>query len=360
MPSPPETINERHDELVRMLRAARPQPSEQLRERVQMLATTAAPPRRPRFELRRAVPVLAAALLVAAVAAAAIGVGSRDSRVVGGGGEEAVRAPAAPRPAAEKAPPASGSDRGAAPDFVQGRSRGAAAPAPSRRLQDYRAELHVRVRDLDALSSSTARAMRATRSLGGFVVVARYDAPRGDDGDSLLVVRVPVGRVQDAIARFSQLGTIVAQRIDIQDVQQGVNRQDEQIAALRRTVATLERELARTDLTQDERARLRLRLLSARETLRARVAARDETVRRARLATVSLTLTTRNPEELAPKPRGELEQTLRDAVSVLGTILTWLLAALIVAAPFLALAAAGVALERARRRRAERRLLENA
>ena len=51
---------------------------------------------------------------------------------------------------------------------------------------------------------------------------------------------------------------------------------------------------------------------------------------------------------------------MRDAVSVLGRLVAWLLYALIVAAPFLLLGAAALELERRRRRRSEQRLLERA
>src|SRR5918995_973192 len=90
----------------------------------------------------------------------------------------------------------------------------AARPHPSE-------ELRVRVRDADELSSATSSAMRLTRRLGGFVVRADYDTPGDGEGDSLLVVRVPVARVQDAIAGFAELGPIVGQRIAIEDLQAG-------------------------------------------------------------------------------------------------------------------------------------------
>jgi len=61
-----------------------------------------------------------------------------------------------------------------------------------------------------------------------------------------------------------------------------------------------------------------------------------------------------------PGRPGYLERTLRDAVSVLGRLLAWLLYALIVAAPFLLLGAVVLVLERRRRRRSEERLLERA
>jgi hypothetical protein len=174
-------------------------------------------------------------------------------------------------------------------------------------------------------------------------------------------VRVPITKVQDAIMRFSDLGVLVAQDVSLQDLQAQANRQDDQIAALQRTIATLERELADPDLTAEERAELQRRLANARETLKQRQNARETTERRGRLARVALTLTTRDEgQALPPSPPGDFEQTLRDALGALEQLVAWTLAALIVASPFLALTALLVALEARRRRRSEARLLQRA
>jgi hypothetical protein len=161
--------------------------------------------------------------------------------------------------------------------------------------------------------------------------------------------------------RFSQLGVLVAQDISLQDLQAQANRQDDQIAALRRTIATLERELREPNLTAEQRAELERRLANARRTLAQRRNARETTERRGRLARVALTLTTRQEgQELPPPPPGEFERTLRDALGALEQLVAWILAALIVASPLLALTAVAVALEARRRRRAEDRLLQRA
>jgi hypothetical protein len=162
-----------------------------------------------------------------------------------------------------------------------------------------------------------------------------------------------------ATARFAELGTVVGQDVAIQDLQGSFNRQTTLIESLRGTILELERELRRDDLNVEARIRLQNRLANARAQHEAAIASRNATERRGRLATVSLTLTTREGAELQPPtPPGRFEQTLRDAVGVLAAMMTWLLAALIVVGPFALLAAAGVALERRRRRRADERLLD--
>jgi hypothetical protein len=348
MPSLPEpTIDERFEELAALVRASKPRAPHELRERVRALPVADAEPRRSRrFQPRRAAVVLAPAMLIAVIAGAAIfGLSSRDPE----------------QSAAPKERPAL--DEAEALERADAVEQGAAAPStalpPSRRAQNYRAELRVRVRDLGDLSRATARAMRTARSLGGFVVRAEYDAPGGKDGDSLLVMRVPIAKVQQAIVRLSELGTIVGQRIAIEDLQGTLNRQSEAIAALRRTISTLEAELRRTDLTTDERAELRLRLVRARDSLELRLSGRGATTRRAATARIGLRLTTREQAAPArPDRPGYFERTVRDAASALAKALAWVLAVLIVAGPFLALAAVALLVERSRRRRAEHRLLE--
>lgn len=364
MPSPPETIDERFDEIVAQLRAAQPTASPELRERVRVraqhpLAAEPAParsrPRRARWTL-----VLVPAILVALAAGAVLGQrSSRDAAV----SEEAAQAPPAALKPSLPGQRALDPESAAAGDSTDQRARSfepaprAALPPSRTRLQDYRVDLRVRVRDRDELARATAQAMRATRSLRGFVVAARFETPRGEEGDSLLVVRVPISRVQDAIARFAQLGTIVSQEIAIEDLQQSFNRESEQIRALLRTIEALQRDLRKPGLSDEERAELRFRLANVRAELRARTESRENLVRRGRLARVALTLTTRDAAPAPPAEPGKFEQTLRDALSLLGTIVTWLLAGLIVAAPFLLLAVLAVALERRRRRVAEERLL---
>lgn len=346
------------DDLARELQAARPRASDELRERVLTLARAEPVRERRRFRIAPyVVPALGAATVVAFVAIGVTSLRGTDSSEQGAAGAGAT--------AAVETPSAEAADedaaRSAAPNVMSQTAPAETLPPSGSRLQEYRADLRVRVADLDELSEATAQAMRIARSLGGYVVSAQLTTPVGEDGDSSLVVRVPVTKVQDAIARFSELGVLVAQDVSLQDLQAQANRQDERIASLRRTVATLERELAAPGLTREERAELERRLASADRALRQARAAREATERRGRLARVGLTLTTREEgQALPPPPPGDFEQTLRDALGALEQLVAWTLAALIVASPFLALTALLVALEARRRRRAEERLLQRA
>src|SRR5215211_7971876 len=285
MPAPPEPgLDVRHWELAEKLRAAPPRPSDDLRERVRAISLTAPPsPRRRDLPPRRLALVLAPVAL-AVVAGVAIGLrGSDDTREV-----------TEQRGAALEATP-NGPVFGAPSGDPQASARSALsktfAPGANRRLQQYQAQLRVRVRNLDRLGDATQQAMRTTRSLGGYVVVADYGAATRRNGESLLIVRVPVGRVQQAIFRFSELGAIVSQRIRIQDLQAGFNRLERRILALRQRIVRLQGRIADRGTTAEERARLRVQLLAARQDLSAALQSRETTLRRGRLARITLTLT---------------------------------------------------------------------
>lgn len=329
MPSLPETP------LVEQIRAARPRAPEQLRAHVLALREPEPePPRRPVWT-RRALLVLVPAATIAIVAGLAV-VGGRDG---GGADEEAARSGATT--ALEAARPE------AAQDAAGERRLGPAAPPPSRnRAQDYRAELTVRV---DDLSGTTSRAMRITRSLGGYIVRADLDSPEVGDGTSRLVVRIPVNRVQEAIVRFSALGELLAQRITIADLQRDLDRRTDRIQALRNTIAKLEDD----GVTEEER----LRIARLEEQIRAEQRRREEIERRGRLSRVVLTLTT-SEAAAGLEPAGEIETAVRDALGALDDIAAVVVYVLILAGPFLLVAILALALARRRRHRADERLLE--
>jgi hypothetical protein len=150
----------------------------------------------------------------------------------------------------------------------------------------------------------------------------------------------PIERVQDAIAEYSDLGTILAQNVSIRDVTKAVAEQAKEIARLRTRIAALET----GGVTPAERPRLE----AAQARLDYLTKHRTATVRRAQLARVVLELTTR-PKHAAPA--GRFQRTLSSAGGVLVRELELLVYALVVAGPLLLLGAAIIAAGRARDRR---------
>ncbi len=183
---------------------------------------------------------------------------------------------------------------------------------------------------VDDLSRATQTAVRQTRNLGGYVAAANYSTGE-TTGDSRLDLRVPAQNVQKAIASFTDLGTILAQRISVADLQAGLDRLDIRIAKARRE--------------GDQRALKRLEL------------SRDALVREGTYAKVSLQLTTAKPAAKEQEP-GRFESFWGDAGDILGKEAIAVLYALVIVGPFVILAALALFAERARRRRADHRLLE--
>jgi len=224
----------------------------------------------------------------------------------------------------------------------------------SGRLQQYDAVLRVRVHDQDELSQRTQDALRLTRRLGGYVVWARYAAP-GERGHSELAVRIPIDRVQTAIARFSDYGVLLRQQVVLKDLQQRVDALAARIGRLDAEIAQVERRLAGS-LTAEQRAALLQRLHRDRTRVAGLRKTRSSAARRAQLARVGLSLVV--APKAAAAPAGRFERTVDDAGSVLLRELELLLYALVVAGPLLAIGGAGMLAGRTVRRRSDRRLLE--
>lgn len=340
------------------LRAARPRAPEELRERVHSIALQE---RRSSFftyrpRLRRMALVAVPACVVAAVGAALIhgivsGTGSAEKKAVPREARALIPLHA-PRQG-EQASPAGAFAR----PIVTGKDLGVKEfVAPTRtRLQNYRAALTVRVNDIDALSSATQDAMRITRELGGYIVSARFGAGKG--GRSSLVVRVPIGHVQQALARFSDLGKIAGQRIRIDDRTALVNDLTKRIDALRVQIAKIDDRLTDPSLSSEERVHLEIRRARLVRNLHFLAGRKSYTVRRAQMATVSLALTT-HKTAAAPAHRGPLGRALDDAGTILSKEAAWGLYALIVLGPLAILLALVWIAVRSGRRYADRRLLE--
>ena len=325
--SPLELVDDRFGEL----RAARPRVSAELRARIEALAP---PPRRTFPSLRRLAPVVALGVL-------AVSLGVAGAIGLSHSGKQAGKAEA----------PQAGSSRATTTE-VFGANATRATPTPNAkvlksaviplpdRLQQYDATLGLRVKDVDALSAATKRAMTVSRALGGYVASVDYSTRGGQRGGALLVLRVPITEVQTALGELTSLGTILRQQTAVQDVTRRATRESKQIAKLEQQLETA---------GPEEAAVIEARL----KALRAKHA---RLLRSARLAKISLGLTT--PAPAAAAPRSRLDRTLDDAGSVLARELQILLYALIVAGPLLLLGGLAVLTARTQRIRSDRRLLE--
>jgi hypothetical protein len=334
-------------ELATELRSARPSASPELRERVLAVAAQEEP-RRPR---RFALPPVRRMALVAAPAVVAVAVGGALVHGLVHSGKSAQKA------AATVASGSAGSDQlvprpygGVSKDraLTEKQPFSTALPNTTSRFQQYGAFMRLQVKNLDALSDTTKRAMRFARLVGGYVAYVRYSSPTQGQGSASLIVRVPIDRVQDVIEEYSNLGTILSQKVSVVDVTKAVEEESREIARLQALIARLEA----GGVTPAERYRLN----EANARLDYLTKHKAATVRRAQFARVTLELVTK-PKHAAAAA-GRFDRTMSDAGGVLVREAEILLYALIVAGPLLLVGLGAVAFGRMQRRRFEDRILE--
>jgi hypothetical protein len=344
-------------------------PPAELRERVRSLTTAPlaiAPDarRRPRLRVRRPrrlVPALAGALAVSAVIAGVLVTQTHTTAPT------PLNLKAADRQATPEAKPAQqNADR--LRTYTVASGQGALAPpaarssAPlpdGRRAQDYSASLRLAVGTVAELSRSTQTVLDTVRSLGGAIETVDYGTPSAGSGSALIALRVPVARAQEALTRFSALGTITAQQVQIRDLQSGLDQETNRARGLRRRMALLKAKLLSPTLTAEDRVTLEGRLADSQTALESVLRGVHATQQRAAFARFSLELDTGRGATVSPPAHpGAFEGTADDALGVISVVGRGALFAAIVGGPFVLLAGGAWWLARRFRRRAARRLLE--
>jgi len=264
-------------ELTAQLRDARPSAPPELRERVRLIG--AAAPGRPRRITWRRVALVAVPVAVALAAAVLITRAATE------------RHASAPPPSAFERTAGAGASKAVPTPALAPAANAPAVPAPSpSRPQRYSASLELRERSGVAISNATKRATQIAVSLAGYALQLHVQTV-GNPGSADLVFRIPRVHVEDAIRRFTALGTIVSEDVSIQDLEPQIASTNDLIARLQRRLGAL-RAVPQTTATQRQIAALTTRI----ENLQRSQAA---TLRVAHYATVELRLTTRTP---APAP----------------------------------------------------------
>jgi hypothetical protein len=346
--------------LARELRTGAPVAPAPLRERVRTLADQPAR-RRPALPRRRTALALAFVLVaVAAVGSAVVLSGdddpSRDTgaaapttpdvQFAGGATEEVVK----PAPTSRDFNPAFEMDLGS--------ERALQAPLPTRgRATDVALWMELRLPGADELSAAAAEAMAVTRDLGGRVAASDVET-EGNEGRAELALRVPVGRVEDAVVRLGELGTVTGERVETIDLQRGIDRRNVRIERLERAVRALQIRLESGTLTPEEEPRARLQIeRHENEIDDLRDAIRADR-REAATSELALVLHTREaaaePEEDEPGAAGAAREAL-DFLAAAGTIALFLV---IILSPVVLLLVLLWLAFRARSRRVESRLLD--
>ena len=338
-----------HGAILDRIRASRIEASPELRARVRAIASAPPPMERARRELPwRRIALVAVPACLAVAAAATLSAGLLDSGQQSR--PEAVRRGLAPAPLSAKG----GARDSAAPSLKPvGSGSVSGLPATSGRAQLYEAELTLKVSDL---SAATKRALALTRGFHGYVRSVDYGSGT-ERGAASIVVRVPVGSVQEAIVRYSAIGRILDQHVSIRDVQPQVDERFRRMQAQRDLIAKLQARLESPSLGADERTRVENRLVRARRQLVELQRAQAALGRQTSFATVSLDLRSGAKAVAAPGGPGRIGRALHRSGEILADEAKVLVYVLVVGAPFLVLGGLALAGLRVRRRRDEARLL---
>ncbi len=178
-------------------------------------------------------------------------------------------------------------------------------------------------------------------------------------GSAYLVLRVPVGSVQEAIVKFSALGRILDQHVSIQDVQPTVDKRFRQMQAERDQITKLQAKLQDQSLTtvRARRARRRARRDAARARWRSCRSRRRVLARQTSYATVELDLRQGEKAVVVPHEPSRIGRAFHRSGQILLDEAKVLVYVLVVGAPFLALLALAAVGSRTWRRRAEAQLL---
>ena len=345
----PETHAEaRLQGLVRELRTAAVDTPLSLRERVGDLE---APKRGARHSRRRLGVVLIAAALAVGAAFGARAYFSGDGQKVVHGEAQLAKESSDP-PLAPYGPRRSSYESsGAQPAPNLG------AAALTDRAQNIDMWVDLRVKDADAVSSASQDAVRITRELGGVVTSSTVDT-RGTQGRAQLTLRIPAGRVQDAVFRLTQLGTVTAQKVSTEDLQSPLDRLGHRIEHLRSGIRIELARIGSGTLDPAEELQARVHLEHLRRNLGEAKQSRDAILGQATMADLTLRLATPTSGALDKNESGVFGAANKAADFLRGAGAVAVFLALVLSPLILLVVLAWLAL-RVRNRRVEARLLDD-
>jgi Domain of unknown function (DUF4349) len=357
--------------LVRELRAEAPPAPPTLLERVREIGER--PPRRRRINLLPRRQVLALAALVICLGAFA----GLLSQVEAGGNDDDSADSAAGEPFVEADETAPTEDGAASEelsgDDAQPLSRDAAkahrranlggiydsqvSSIPPNRATDVKLWMEVRLADAEELSDAANESMTITRELGGWVAGSEIDT-QGNEGRAELALRVPVSRVEDAIVRLGELGTVTGQQVATVDLQAAIDRREARIENVERAIRTLELRLETEDLTPAQEIEIKVDLADRRNELAGLRRENRSDRREAATSELSLVLHTREAPAAKEDDEGGVAGAADDAWRFLADAGAIALFLVIVLSPVVLIAVLIWLALRSRTRRIETRILE--
>jgi hypothetical protein len=155
--------------------------------------------------------------------------------------------------------------------------------------------------------------------VGGFVVSSNVRATDGDGGGGDFVLRVPVTRLDDALARLSRLAHVAERTQGSQDITAERNYAREHLQEAQAERKSLLLQLAKATTTAEVES-LKARLRDVSNAIQGYRTDLAKVVRRARFAQVSVTLTAK-PKHDVVGPEDDGKWTPADAIRDAGRFL---------------------------------------
>jgi hypothetical protein len=228
---------------------------------------------------------------------------------------------------------------------------------PLDRATDVKLWMEVRLADAEELSDAANESMTITRELGGWVAGSEIDT-QGNEGRAELALRVPVNRVEDAIVRLGELGTVTGQQVETVDLQAAIDRREARIDQVERAIRALELRLETENLTAAQEIDIKLHLADRRNELADLRRENRSDRREAATSELTLALHTREAPAAQEDDEGGAAGAADDALRFLGDAGVIALFLLIVLSPVVLIGVLIWLALRSRTRRIETRILE--
>lgn len=269
-------------------------------------------------------------------------------------------APPSPRASAPAASaPGASSSTAVAPAPNRARGPAISVPGSGPRKVQRSAELVLRVPS-DKFESTSDGVIRTVDRFGGIVANSTSASDDSTGGEATFELRIPTGRLDDALAALSKLGHVAQRSQDLVDITSSFTSAESRLSDARAERRGLLKAMGRAS-TKQQIDSLRARLRDVRSQI-ARLNGQLEALRRrADLSTVSVTVRG-GGAEAEPASGGSWSpgDAARDAVRVLEVIAGVLLITLAILAPLGILALLGAFGVRATRRRRREAALDPA
>jgi hypothetical protein len=363
----PETTE--FDDIIAQLKSERPEIDPAFARELDTRAADgfAKPRRRWRLSLPY-IAVPAAGLAAAAIVVAGLsGSTGSDDAATGGGSSSSASGAATPLVAAQ-AEDSKATSQASADQAREsaGGSAGVAAPEPpvlakSRsRVQEQSAAISLVASGKD-IADVGDRIIGVADQVGGFVESSNVRATDGDSGGGDFRLRVPVARLDDALARLSRLAHVSERTQGSIDITAERNMARERLGESKAERTSLLKRLADAD-TDEEVASLKGQLRDVNAMIASYRASLAQVNRRAQYAAVSVSLSAK-PKKDVVGPADDGKWTPADAIRDAGRVLEVAAGALVligsVLVPLALLALLGLAGQRLAGRRSRARVLES-